>query len=294
MRVCLFLILVYAGQFVAALQPIDVLWSARISDESYWYLAAPYNGSVLPSQVTAGTFGIAYCRADTYDFSSGRLVSSEKGVCRPAASPAGSVGVIGYTYPNSNVVFNTSDSNLVAKIDKQFYPAFGSSIIATDAEVFVWGSRPLKDPSFGHACMFHASGRSQTLQAGPCIDDYGEGENAQDMSLSSDGLVLLLSAGFKLAVYRRSSVSSSFQLSFNITFGVVVNFAALSSDAEMFVCSCDDGLCGYSIDATGTYTRTWSVASVDGFHFEQAELGNDSDSHMLLVALMNNEDNNQW
>ena len=53
----------------------------------------------------------------------------------------------------------------------------------------------------GSACMFHASAGQKSLSAGPCIDNYGEGEQAQDISLSSDGLVLLLSAGFKLSVY---------------------------------------------------------------------------------------------
>jgi hypothetical protein len=139
---CLLLALSTAAELTA-------LWSSRISDESYWYLAAPYNGSSLPSQITCGTFAIAYCRADTYDFTSGRLMSSEAGVCRPAASPSGSFAAIGYVYPSSNVVFNSSESSLSAKLDHQYYPAYGTSVIATDAEVFVWGSRPLKDPSFG-------------------------------------------------------------------------------------------------------------------------------------------------
>ena len=83
---------------------LTALWSARISDESYWYLAAPYNGSSLPSQISCGTFAISYCRADTYDFTSGHLLSSEAGVCRPAASPSGSFAAIGYVYPDSNVL----------------------------------------------------------------------------------------------------------------------------------------------------------------------------------------------
>jgi hypothetical protein len=128
---------------------LTALWSARISDESYWYLAAPYNGSSLPSQISCGTFAISYCRADTYDFTSGRLLSSDAGVCRPAASPSGSFAAIGYVYPNSNVVFNSSEASLTAKLDHEYYPAYGTSVIATDAEVLVWGSRPLKDPSFG-------------------------------------------------------------------------------------------------------------------------------------------------
>ncbi len=203
---------------------IKQLWSAGISDESYWYLAASYNGSALPTQITSGTFAIAQCRADTYDFASGRHISSQNGVCRPAASPSGSLGAIGYVYPDSNVVFNASGTSLSAKVDKQcvardgtlqfhimelffcdplsrYYPAYGSSVIATDNEVFVWGSRPLKDPSYGTACMFYAHASAKSLDDGPCIDNYGEGENAEDISLSKDGLVILLSAGFKLAVY---------------------------------------------------------------------------------------------
>ena len=273
---------------------LSVLWSSRISDESYWYLAAPYNGSSLPSQITCGTFGIAYCRADTYDFTSGSRISSDVGVCRPAASPSGSLAAIGYVYPNANVVFNASGSSFSAKIDKQYYPAYGTSVLATDHEVFVWGSRPLKDPSFGVACMFYGSEVKKSLEAGPCIDNYGEGEAAQDMSLSSDGLVLLLAAGFKLSVYRRASIESAFRQTFNFTFGVVVNFAALSADGSVFACSCDDGMCGYKIDPSGSYERSWSVAAVDDFHFEQAALSAASDDETLLVALMNNADSTQW
>jgi hypothetical protein len=142
---------------------LSVVWSERISDESYWYLAAPYNGSSLPSQVTCGTFGIAYCRADSYDFASGRLVSSENGVCRPAASPSGSLGAIGYVFPNSNVVFNSSGTRLVAQLDREYYPAIGPSVLATDTEVFVWGSRPHDDPSFSIACMYRPCSASTTV-----------------------------------------------------------------------------------------------------------------------------------
>ncbi len=143
--------------------------------------------------------------------------------------------------------------------------------------------------------MFHASAGQKALSAGPCIDNYGEGETAQDISLSSDGLVLLLSAGFKLAVYTRPSIDAGFQQIFNFTFGVVVNFAALSGDGSVFVCSCDDGMCGYKLDASGSYARAWSVASVDGFHFEEAALSAAvPDANMLLVALMNNDDSTQW
>ncbi len=98
---------------------IKQLWSAGISDESYWYLTAPYNGSALPAQITSGTFAIAQCRADTYDFASGRHILSQVGVCRPAASPSGSLGAIGYVYPDSNVVFNTSGTSFAAKVDKE-------------------------------------------------------------------------------------------------------------------------------------------------------------------------------
>ena len=273
---------------------LSVLWSSRISDESYWYLAAPYNGSSLPSRITCGTFGIAYCRADTYDFTSGSRISADVGVCRPASSPSGSLGAIGYVYPNANVVFNSSGSSFAAKIDGQYYPAYGNSVLATDHEVFVWGSRPLKDPSFGVACMFYASEAKKSLEAGPCIENYGEGEAAQDMSLSSDGLVLLLAAGFKLSVYKRPTIDGAFLQTFNFTFGVVVNFAALSADGSVFVCSCDDGMCGFKIDPSGSYERSWSVAPVDGFHFEQAALSASGDERTLLVALMNNADSTQW
>jgi hypothetical protein len=273
---------------------LTTLWSSRISDESYWYLAAPYNGSSLPSHVTSGTYGIAYCRADTYDFASGARVSSSAGVCRPASSPSGALGAIGYVFPNANVVFNSSASSFSAKIDRQYYPAYGASVLATDDEVLVWGSRPLKDPSFGIACMFHGSSSKKSLEAGPCIENYGEGEAAQDISLSADGLVLLLSAGFKLSVFRRPSLSSAFQQTFNFTFGVVVNFAALSADGSSFVCSCDDGMCGYKADASASYSRAWSVASLDGFHFEQAALSSGGNDDALLVALMNNADSTQW
>jgi hypothetical protein len=272
---------------------LSVLWTSRISDESYWYLAAPYNGSSLPPRITCGTFGVAYCRADTYDFTSGDRISSDVGVCRPSASPS-SLGAIGYVYPNANVIFNSSGSSFAAKIDHQYYPAYGSSIVTTDHEVFVWGSRPLKDPSFGVACMFYGSEARKSLDAGPCIENYGEGEAAQDISLSSDGLVLLLTAGFKLSVYRRASTDGAFQQTFNFTFGVVVNFAALSADGSAFVCSCDDGMCGFKIDSSGSYERSWSVAAVDGFHFEQAALSLSSDDETLLVALMNNADSTQW
>jgi hypothetical protein len=143
--------------------------------------------------------------------------------------------------------------------------------------------------------MFHASAGQKSLSAGPCIENYGEGETAQDISLSSDGLVLLLSAGFKLSVYRRSAIDAAFQQTFNFTFGVVVNFAALSGDGSVFVCSCDDGMCGYKVDTAGSYLRAWSVASVDGFHFEEAALSAAApDADMLLVALMNNNDSTQW
>jgi hypothetical protein len=125
---------------------LKLLWSSGISDESYWYLAAPYNASTLPSFITSGTFAIANCRSDTYDFVSGRLLASDAGVCRPAASPSGAVAAIGYVYPDANVVFNSSGSSLSAQLNKQYYPAYGSSVVATDDEVFVWGSRPLKDP----------------------------------------------------------------------------------------------------------------------------------------------------
>ena len=273
---------------------LEVIWSEGITDESYWYLAAPFDGSALPSQITAGTFAIAYCRADTYDFKTGLPVASQPGICRPSASPSGSFGGIGYVYPDSNVVFNSSGASLTAKLNHEYYPAYGSSVHVTDTEIFVWGSRPLKDPSYGTACAFYAAAGQQSLQTGPCIDDYGIGEQAEDISLSRDGLVLLLSAGFKLAVYKRPSISSAFQQVFNFTFGVVVNFVALSADGRVIVCGCDDGLCGYTWSAAGVYNRVWSVASIDGFHFENAALGAGDDTHLLAVAVMNNEDSTQW
>ena len=197
-------------------------------------------------------------------------------------------------YPDLNLVYNTSSTTLSAKINHEYYPAFGSSVIATDNEVFVWGSRPLKDPSFGKACMFYAVAGNNSVRDGPCLESYGEGENPEDISLSSDGLVILLTAGFKVAVHKRASIDSPFQQAFNFTFGVVVNFASLSADGRSFVCSCDDGVCSYKEDASGSYTRSWSIASVDGFHFEEAALSTGSDSDSLVVALMNNEDSTQW
>jgi hypothetical protein len=142
--------------------------------------------------------------------------------------------------------------------------------------------------------MFRASAAQKSLNAGPCIDNYGEGETAQDISLSSNGLVMLLSAGFKLSVYTRASLDAAFQQTFNFTFGVVVNFAALSADGSVLVCTCDDGMCGFKVDSSGSYDRAWSVASVDGFHFEEAALSAGPDADLLLVALMNNADSNQW
>jgi hypothetical protein len=142
--------------------------------------------------------------------------------------------------------------------------------------------------------MYHAAAGMKSVIAGPCIDNYGIGESAQGMSLSRDGRVLLLSAGLKLSVYRRLSLAGDFEPVFNMTFGVVVNFAALSSDGGFFICSCDDGLCGFKIASSGSYDRAWSVASIDGFHFEQASLSSGTDNDALVVALMNNADSTQW
>ena len=63
--------------------------------------------------------------------------------------------------------------------------------------------------------MYYATAGQQSLQEGPCIDDYGIGEAAEDISLSRDGLVLLLSAGFKLALYAQRPLTSPPLLCFN-------------------------------------------------------------------------------
>jgi hypothetical protein len=142
--------------------------------------------------------------------------------------------------------------------------------------------------------MYFAHAAAKVLTDGPCIDDYGIGEAAEDISLSRDGLVLLLSAGFKLAVYTRASTDSAFAQAFNFTFGVVVNFAALSADGSAFVSGCDDGMCGYKLAASGSYQRMWSVASIGDFYFEYATLGTDSSGGLLAAAVMNNQDGTQW
>jgi hypothetical protein len=186
----------------------------------------------------------------------------------------------------------------------QYYPAYGSPLVVTPADVLVWGSRPgLVDLSNATAYLYSVSRADGSLH-GPelRLANFGDGESAEALAASDDGTLILASAGHKLVVLERGSASSH---NYTTRFALedsdnVFSDVAFANDGSLIAFACTTGVCVRKYDAgKKTYAPLWSAKAAvadlvpDVLVFSQVS-GASAQRPILVVSLDDAQDAKHW
>ena len=237
------------------------LWSTSITDETYYYSLISVESSIF----YAGTLGLVQgCHVDGYDIFSGKLIKNISDVCVVSNKDTdiSGFGSIGYEFPDLTIFYTDSKYQWKDQIvGRQYYPAYYESIVTRDDFVYIWGMEPTKGGSDEIACVYTLTTLTGTLTRGPCLQDIGTGQGADIISVSGDGKVVLLTAGFKAEIYDFNKDTLEFTIRYNISAGYST-VASLSHDGNNFAIGTAQGIAYYSYNGS-TYMETIVIPPLD-------------------------------